>query len=154
MPGEIDMTVPEMRGIQMKKHIAPTLVVLIASFCCTGCMGPRTPADVRAKPYKTHEFTVESEYRSVYKKLLSKAKQTQRSHFLGGTHDVEGDVYEENETCTISMYMIAWYGVNYTAVIDVKKTKETKSQVILYTALGANPWLTGAKIEQWSGIYR
>jgi len=134
----------------IKKAVVRACLLCLMSLGLCGCIGPKTTMGVRINADKKYEFSIDSDYREIYKKLLSKARQTQRGHFIGASYDVEGELREEDETGTISMYNLAWYGVHYTAVIDVRKNGEKKSCITLYTVPGVNPWLA-KDVEKWAG---
>jgi hypothetical protein len=126
------------------RRCAILLAVLV-----TGCAG--SPYEMRTHPDRTREFTVETDYETVYARIVEplRARIVPSGLTFGGNTGIDADMYPRSKAATIS----AWYigvGRNYPMVIDMKERAPNKTWVrICYANMGAWPRLAQS-VEAWA----
>ena len=130
----------------MKKMI---VILLVLAFMA-GC-GPATVQELREKPAGTITFEVDSNYQTVYRRLITPIRENIR----GFNRAINGDIYTNDQEAEISCIgtkrsIVPGGGVNNSVLlaIDIKAISDNRTKVTTYYT--HHEWKsTALRVEQW-----
>jgi len=127
----------------MRKSVAIALFVMLA-----GC-APATVQGLREQHAGKLVFEVDENYQSVYRKIITPARNCWQSAWIGSHTTAQGDLYTDTRSGSVSFTSVnALAGVSTYLTIDVKALSENRTLVMSYYALEG--WKDSAKVvERW-----
>jgi len=111
--------------------IAGLLTVLLS-----GC-APSTAAGVREMgPERSYVFVAPENYQPVYRKILEQARKCYQTGMITAQMVVQGDLYHDTKSGTVTVALHGGLGVDTYQVIDVSAIDERQTRVIGHYSLG------------------
>src|SRR3990172_2414470 len=131
------LRVPESRIKEkhMRAFLAVSLMLLIGGGLY-GC-APSTAAGVRAMgPERQFVFIAPENYQPVYRKVLDQARKCFQMGLITAQQVVQGDLYHDTRSGTITVALHGALGVDTYQVIDVSAIDDNKTRVIGHYSIG------------------
>lgn len=124
------------------------LILSIISLSLTGC-APSTAGGVRAMgPTRQVEFVAPENYQPVYRKTLEQARKCWQSGMITAQMVVQGDLYHDTKSGTITVALHGGLGVDTYQVIDITAIDENHTKVVGHYSMGpVNQY--GGILKQW-----
>lgn len=124
------------------------LILALVSLALTGC-APSTAGGVRSMgPSRQVEFIAPENYQPVYRKTLEQARKCWQTGMITAQMMVQGDLYHDTKSGTITVALHAGYGVDTYQVIDITAIDEHSTKVVGHYSMGSvNKY--GAILKQW-----
>jgi hypothetical protein len=124
-------------------------IISIFIFVIISACTPSTAGGVRAlDASKQRSFDVEQNYQKVYRTLLEQMRYCDQANMLTANMQIDGDLYNDIKTGTISQTLVGIGYTNVYQVIDVKEISELNSNVKIFVSLG-NPDIYANRIKGW-----
>lgn len=99
-------------------------------------------------PSRQIEFVAPENYQPVYRKTLEQARKCWQTGMITAQMMVQGDLYHDTKSGTITVALHAGYGVDTYQVIDITAIDEHSTKVVGHYAMGpVNKY--GAILKQW-----
>jgi len=126
------------------------LALVGALVSLVGCAS--TPSDVRSSAYRS-SFVVERNYQATYRSLLERQQACEQANFIASQTLVEGQLYTDIQSGTITSAIHVPLYTQTTAVLDIKAMGEKSSEVTLTTQYDVvakyvsrlQKWLAGSR---------
>ncbi|HCP77734.1 MAG: hypothetical protein CML16_11130 [Pusillimonas sp.] len=107
------------------------------SIALTGC-APATLDGVRQMgPERSTTFTADQNYQHVYRKILRQARACHQTGMITAQMVVQGDLYHDIKSGTVSVALHGGLGVDTYQVIDVVAVDGSKTKVTGHYSLGS-----------------
>ena len=114
------------------KHIAIILLSIAVSACA-----PSTAGGVRAMgPSRQVAFEVSENYQQVYRKILEPARKCWQAGLITAQMVVQGDLFHDTRSGTITVALHGGLGVDTYQVIDISAIDEQHTKVVGHYSLG------------------
>lgn len=102
-----------------------------------GC-APATMQGVRdLGPQKTYSFVVDQGYQAVYRTVLSQARKCYQTGMITAQMVVQGDLYHDTKSGTVSVALHGGLGVDTYQVIDITADGNSKTTIKAHYATGS-----------------
>ena len=127
------------RGIRRKNMRSFLVILLILSIGWGGIYGcaPSTAAGVRSMgPERQFVFIAPENYQPVYRKVLDQARKCFQMGLITAQQVVQGDLYHDTRSGTITVALHGGLGVDTYQVIDVSAIDDNQTRVIGHYSLG------------------
>lgn len=112
-----------------------------------GC-APATIQGLKERHSGSYSFTVDENYQSVYRKILTKARACYQTGMITAQMVVAGDLYNDIKKGDISVALHGGLGVDTYLYTEIKAIDENKSNVDVYYAL--DTWKKAANaVKAW-----
>lgn len=124
------------------------LMLTLVSLTFSGC-APSTAGGVRAMgPSRQIELVAPENYQPVYRKTLDQARKCWQSGMITAQMVVQGDLYHDTKSGTITVALHGGFGVDTYQVIDISAIDEHSTKVVGHYSMGpVNQY--GAILKQW-----
>src|SRR5690606_22264719 len=76
-------------------------------------------------------------YQQVYRTILDQARKCHQGGMITAQTVVQGDLYHDIKSGTVSVALHGGFGVDTYQVIDIKSISENESKVLAYYSLGS-----------------
>jgi hypothetical protein len=111
------------------------------------------PQEVRESAVK-YAFNAPENYQSVYRKVLKQARSCYETYYQGGMAtliytEVEGDIFHDIKSGTITVSFNTGYGQHTEKVIDISAIGETETKVEAYYQEGSDAPEFSVIITEW-----
>ena len=116
----------------------PLAVLLGGAFLVSlsGC-APSTAGGVREMgPERRFAFVAQENYQPVYRKILDQARKCWQTGMITAQMVVQGDLYHDTKSGTITVALHGGLGVDTYQVIDVSAIDEQQTKVVGHYSLG------------------
>jgi hypothetical protein len=113
-----------------------------------GC-APTTAVGVREMgPERRYEFVAPENYQPVYRKILEQARKCHQTGLITAQMVVQGDLYHDTKSGTITVALHGGLGVDTYQVIDVAAIDEQQTRVVGHYSLGPVEKI-GDTLKEW-----
>lgn len=114
----------------------------------SGC-APSTAGGVREMgPERQFTFVAPEGYQLVYRKILDQERKCWQATAIGGQMVVQGDLFSDTKSGTITLALHGAFGVDTYQVIDVSALSEQQTKVVGFYAAGpVNKY--GLALKEW-----
>src|SRR5690606_29081674 len=113
-----------------------------------GC-APATLQGVRdLGPEKAYSFTAPQNYQAVYRKTLDQARKCHQGGMITAQMVVQGDLYHDTKSGTVSVALHGGLGVDTYQVIDVAAIDDKSTSVKAFYSMGSVQ-KQGALLRKW-----
>lgn len=124
------------------------LQVLIIIFFLLGGCAPGTAQGLRDKYSGKFVFKVDENYQSVYRKIVTQARNHFQTGLITAQMVVQGDIYTDIKSGNVTIALHGGLGVDTYMTIDINALSDNQTRVTTYYALGT--WESSAKaVEEW-----
>lgn len=128
----------------MKKLIG----ILVASLVA-GCAASTPEAARQMGPERSYTFQVDVDYQTAYRRILEAERKCNQYPIGTAMQMVNGDLYPDTKSGTITVGLYGALGPSIYQVIDVRALHGSKSEVIGTFPMGPVE-KQGAKIKAWA----
>ncbi|RIY41976.1 BPTD_2524 family lipoprotein [Neopusillimonas maritima] len=112
-------------------------IAVLTTIALAGC-APATLDGVRQMgPERSTTFTADQNYQQVYRKILRQARACHRTGMITAQMVVQGDLYHDIQTGTVSVALHGGLGVDTYQVIDVVAVDESTTKITGHYSLGS-----------------
>ena len=134
-PGSLQRSSRHKNGTMRTEAILITVIVAFAA-PLSGC-APSTAAGVREMgPERRYAFIAAQDYQSVYRKILEQARKCYQTGMITAQMVVQGDLYHDTRSGTVTVALHGGLGVDTYQVIDVSAIDESQTRVVGHYSLG------------------
>lgn len=128
----------------MKTITIASLAVLLTA-CAAG-----TPQEAREMgPDRRYTFQVDADYQTVYRRILEAARPCYQTNLLTASMIVDGDLYPDARSGTVTVGMYGALGPSLYQVIDVRGLDGARSEVTAIFPVGPVD-KRGEKVRGWA----
>lgn len=122
------------------------LVAAGAFASLSGCA--TNPSEVRnAGPEHRSQFVVQQGYLDTYRAILDRQRACEQANLVTAQWIVQGDVYADTKSGTITAALHGAFGVQTDTVIDVKAASDASTDVVISTKQNADKY--AARVRKW-----
>lgn len=82
-------------------------------------------------------FTAPENYQAVYRKVLDQSRKCWQSSGIAAQLMVQGDLFDDIRSGTVTVAMHGMYGVDTYQVIDITAIDDAQTKVVAHYALGS-----------------
>ncbi len=129
----------------MSKYIVSSMLLTLL---LQGC-APTTAGGVRALGEKnSYSFVAPENYQAVYRKVLRQERKCFETGLITAQMMVQGDLYTDIKSGTISVSLQGGFGVDTYQVVDISDINGKQSKIVAHYAL----WSTqkfGKLLKEW-----
>lgn len=123
-------------------------IILLPVFLLASC-APSTAAGVRALgESRQFTFTAPENYQAVYRKVLEQSRKCWQGGLITAQMVVDGDLYTDTKSGTVTVALHGGLGVDVYQVIDVSLVSENESEIKAYYPRGRVARY-GEILKQW-----
>lgn len=127
------------------KTIAIASLAVLLSACAAG-----TPQQARDMgPERRVVFEVEADYQTAYRRILEAARTCHQTNLITASQIVDGDLYPDSRTGTVTVGLYGALGPTIYQVIDVRGIDGGRSEVSAVFPVGPVEKL-GGKVRAWA----
>lgn len=124
------------------------LAIFVLAIALVGC-APATLEGVRKMgPDRSYAFTAAQNYQQVYRTVLDQARKCYQTGMITAQMVVQGDLYHDIKSGTISVALHGGLGVDTYQVIDISETGENETKIVGHYSLGSVQSY-GSLLESW-----
>lgn len=126
------------------RHVSITLTVLLIIVGCA----PATIEALRENHANKLSFDVKENYQPVFRKVLKTARKCFQTGLITAQMVVQGELYQDIETGTITVAIHGGLGVDTHLAVDVTAIDEDNSKVTVFNALSS--WNRSSQlVREW-----
>ena len=88
-------------------------------------------------PERRYVFTAPENYQPVYRKILNQARKCHQGGMITAQMVVQGDIYHDTKSGTVTAALHGGFGIDTYQVIDVEAIDDENTRVTGYFSLGS-----------------
>lgn len=112
-------------------------ILLPAALILAGC-APATMQGVRdLGPDKAYSFTAPQGYQAVYRDILEQVRKCHQGGMITAQMVVQGDLYHDTKSGSISVALHGGFGVDTYQVIDIAAIDDSSTSVTAHYSVGS-----------------
>lgn len=113
-------------------------IAILATLALLAGCAPATMQGVRdLGPDKAYQFDVAQNYQQVYRTVLDQARKCHQAGMITAQMVVQGDLYHDTKSGTVSVALHGGLGVDTYQVIDMQAKGESVTSVKAHYSLGS-----------------
>lgn len=113
------------------------LLAFLGVVVLAGC-APATLQGVRDMgPDRSYSFTAQQGYQDVYRTILTQSRKCHQTGMITAQMVVQGDLYHDTQSGTVSVALHGGLGVDTYQVIDIESAGEGRSNVKAHYSMGS-----------------
>lgn len=125
--------------------IAIASLAVLLSACAAG-----TPQQARDMgPERRYVFQVDADYQTAYRRILEAARPCYQANLITASQIVDGDLYPDTKSGTVTVGMVGGLGTSIYQVIDVRGLDGSRSEVTATFPSGPVDKM-GSKVRAWA----
>lgn len=129
-------------------RLGSSLVLIGALLAGTGC-APSTAGGVREMgETRRYAFIAAENYQPVYRKVLTQARKCHQTGMITAQMMVQGDIYHDTKSATITVALHGGLGVDTYQVIDISAIDDRQTRVVGHYSLGPVSQF-GQALKEW-----